>query len=92
VELQRNFVQTAAMQACIDTARGLLIATMDCDLQNDPKYIPSMVSELERRELDLLVGWRKNLKDGLFLRKIPSWCANYLIVRITGDPGGDEAV
>ena len=84
VELQRNFGQTAAMQAGIDTAQGRLIATMDGDLQNDPKDIPSMVSELERRELDLLVGWRKNRQDGLLLRKIPSWCANYLIGRITG--------
>jgi glycosyltransferase involved in cell wall biosynthesis len=84
VELQRNFGQTAAMQAGIDTAVGRLIATMDGDLQNDPKDIPSMVAELERRELDLLVGWRKNRQDGLFLRKIPSWCANYLIGRITG--------
>ncbi|MDE1994578.1 MAG: glycosyltransferase family 2 protein, partial [Rhizobiaceae bacterium] len=84
VELQRNFGQTAAMQAGIDAATGRLIATMDGDLQNDPKDIPSMVEELERRQLDLLVGWRKNRQDGLFLRKIPSWCANYLIGRITG--------
>ncbi|CAN7648322.1 glycosyltransferase family 2 protein [Rhizobium sp. LjRoot30] len=84
VELQRNFGQTAAMQAGIDTARGRLIATLDGDLQNDPKDIPSMVEALEARELDLLVGWRKNRQDGLFLRKIPSWCANYLIGRITG--------
>ncbi|MDM9629125.1 glycosyltransferase family 2 protein [Rhizobium sp. S152] len=84
VALQRNFGQTAAMQAGIDTAAGRLIATMDGDLQNDPKDIPAMVRELERRELDLLVGWRKNRQDGLLLRKIPSWCANYLIGRITG--------
>ncbi|KAA0698142.1 glycosyltransferase [Neorhizobium sp. P12A] len=84
IELQRNFGQTAAMQAGIDAATGRLIATMDGDLQNDPKDIPSMVAELERRELDLLVGWRQNRQDGLFLRKIPSWCANYLIGRITG--------
>jgi len=84
VELQRNFGQTAAMQAGIDAATGRLIATMDGDLQNDPKDIPSMVAELERRQLDLLVGWRKNRQDGLLLRKIPSWCANYLIGRITG--------
>lgn len=84
VELQRNFGQTAAMQAGIDTASGRLIATMDGDLQNDPKDIPAMVAELERRQLDLLVGWRKNRQDGLLLRKIPSWCANYLIGRITG--------
>ncbi len=84
VELQRNFGQTAAMQAGIDTAAGRLIATMDGDLQNDPKDIPAMVVELERRELDLLVGWRQNRQDGLLLRKIPSWCANYLIGRTTG--------
>ncbi len=84
VALQRNFGQTAAMQAGIDTAQGRLIATLDGDLQNDPKDIPAMVAALEERELDLLVGWRKNRQDGLFLRKIPSWCANALIGRITG--------
>jgi glycosyltransferase involved in cell wall biosynthesis len=84
VELQRNFGQTAAMQAGIDLASGRLIATLDGDLQNDPRDIPAMVKAIEERELDLLVGWRKNRQDGLFLRKIPSWCANYLIGKITG--------
>ncbi len=84
VALQRNFGQTAAMQAGINQAQGRLIATLDGDLQNDPKDIPAMVSELERRELDLLVGWRKNRQDGLLLRKIPSFIANRLIGRITG--------
>lgn len=84
VALQRNFGQTAAMQAGINQANGRLIATLDGDLQNDPKDIPGMVSELERRELDLLVGWRKNRQDGLLLRKVPSFIANRLIGRITG--------
>jgi glycosyltransferase involved in cell wall biosynthesis len=82
--LQRNFGQTAAMQAGITQARGRLIATLDGDLQNDPKDVPQMVAELERRELDLLVGWRKNRQDGLLLRKVPSFIANRLIGRITG--------
>lgn len=84
VALQRNFGQTAAMQAGINQAQGRLIATLDGDLQNDPKDIPTMVAELERRELDLLVGWRKNRQDGLLLRKVPSFIANRLIGRITG--------
>jgi glycosyltransferase involved in cell wall biosynthesis len=84
VALQRNFGQTAAMQAGITHAQGRLIATLDGDLQNDPKDIPSMVAELERRELDLLVGWRKNRQDGLLMRKVPSFIANRLIGRITG--------
>ncbi len=84
VSLQRNFGQTAAMQAGIDAARGLLIATLDGDLQNDPADIPKMVEHLRVHDLDLLVGRRKKRQDGVFLRLIPSWIANRLIARTTG--------
>jgi glycosyltransferase involved in cell wall biosynthesis len=84
VELMRNFKQTAAMQAGIDAARGDVIVTLDGDLQNDPKDIPRMVGRLLNEDLDLVSGWRKNRKDGLVLRKIPSRIANRLIARITG--------
>ncbi|MEQ6340612.1 MAG: glycosyltransferase family 2 protein [Gammaproteobacteria bacterium] len=83
VNLQRNFGQTAAMQAGIDAARGDVIAMMDGDLQNDPIDIPRMVDRLLDEDLDLVAGWRKNRKDGLWLRKIPSRIANRLIRRIT---------
>jgi glycosyltransferase involved in cell wall biosynthesis len=84
VELMRNFRQTAAMQAGIDAARGDVIVTLDGDLQNDPADIPRMVGRLLNEDLDMVAGWRKNRKDGLFLRKIPSRIANRLIARITG--------
>ena len=48
LRLQRNFGQTAAMQAGIDAARGRLIATLDGDLQNDPADIPRMVNTSKR--------------------------------------------
>ena len=84
LELQRNFGQTAAMQAGIDAARGEVIVTMDGDLQNDPIDIPRMVARLLTDDLDLLSGWRKNRQDKLLLRKIPSRMANWLIGNITG--------
>lgn len=84
VQLQRNFGQTAAMQAGIDTAQGEIIVTLDGDLQNDPADIPRMIDHLQERDLDLLVGWRAKRKDKLVMRKIPSWIANWLIGRITG--------
>ncbi|MDR9498476.1 MAG: glycosyltransferase family 2 protein [Hydrogenovibrio sp.] len=84
IHLQRNFGQTAAMQAGIDAARGEVIVTLDGDLQNDPVDIPRMVRRLIRDDLDLVAGWRKNRKDGLWLRKIPSRIANRLIGKITG--------
>jgi glycosyltransferase involved in cell wall biosynthesis len=82
VQLQRNFGQTAAMQAGIDAARGDVIATLDGDLQNDPADIPQMVKRLLDEDLDLVAGWRQNRQDNL-LRKIPSRIANRLIRRIT---------
>jgi glycosyltransferase involved in cell wall biosynthesis len=84
VELRRNFGQTAATQAGLDAATGDLIATLDGDLQNDPADILPMAHRLLAEDLDLLAGWRKNRKDGLFLRKVPSFLANRLIGSVTG--------
>jgi glycosyltransferase involved in cell wall biosynthesis len=82
--LQRNFGQTAAMQAGLDAARGDIIVTLDGDLQNDPADIPNLVNYLLSHELDLVAGWRKKRQDNLWLRKIPSQVANRLIAAITG--------
>jgi glycosyltransferase involved in cell wall biosynthesis len=84
VILRRNFGQTAAMQAGIDIAEGNIIATMDGDLQNNPHDIVRMVRRLLDEDLDLLVGWRRERQDNLWFRKVPSWCANRLIVAVTG--------
>lgn len=82
--LTRNFRQTAAMQAGIDAARGDVIATLDGDLQNDPRDIPRLVARLLADDLDLVAGWRRERQDGLLLRKLPSRLANGLIRRATG--------
>lgn len=84
INLQKNYGQTAAMQSGIDAARGSVIVTLDGDLQNDPHDIPRMVKRLIEDDLDLVAGWRKNRKDDLWLRKIPSRIANKLIARTTG--------
>ena len=83
LRLLRNFRQTAAMQAGIDTARGDVIVTMDGDLQNDPQDIPLLVAKLLNGPFDLVAGWRQNRQDGFALRKFPSMLANRLIRRVT---------
>ncbi|MBI5498547.1 MAG: glycosyltransferase family 2 protein [Deltaproteobacteria bacterium] len=84
VFFRRNFGQTAAFDAGFKHARGRLLATMDADLQNDPKDIPLMLARLEKEGHDVVVGWRRNRKDGMVLRKVPSWIANAFIRRVTG--------
>jgi len=84
IRLLRNFKQTAAMQAGIDAARGDVIVTMDGDLQNDPRDIPTLVQKLLSENLDMVAGWRQHRQDGLWLRKIPSKLANRLIRNVSG--------
>jgi glycosyltransferase involved in cell wall biosynthesis len=82
INLQRNFGQTAAMQAGIDAARGDVIVTLDGDLQNDATDIPYLVKRLLEEDLDLVSGWRQSRQD-YFLRRILSNAANLLIRNIT---------
>ncbi len=83
VQLSSNFGQTAALNAGFANARGEIIITMDGDLQNDPADIPAFVAKI-REGYDLVIGWRKKRKDDLFLRKIPSQIANWLVRKVSG--------
>lgn len=85
ITLLRNFGQTAAVMAGIDHATGDIIITMDGDQQNDPRDIPLLLAKLEEG-FDVVSGWRKNRKDRILTRKLPSFVANRLISWISGVP------
>ena len=85
VALRRNYGQTAAMAAGIDAARGKVLIPMDADLQNDPADIVRLLDKLNEG-YDVVSGWRKNRKDKMVTRKIPSMIANRLISWIGGVP------
>jgi dolichol-phosphate mannosyltransferase len=85
VALRRNYGQTAAMAAGIDAARGRVLIPMDADLQNDPADIKRLLQKLDEG-YDVVSGWRKNRKDKMITRKIPSVIANRLISWIGGVP------
>jgi glycosyltransferase involved in cell wall biosynthesis len=84
VELRKNYGQSTAMTAGIDHANAKYIAMIDGDLQNDPTDIPSMLQLAKKEDWDVVAGNRKNRKDGMMLRKVPSRIANALIRRMTG--------
>jgi glycosyltransferase involved in cell wall biosynthesis len=84
VALKKNYGQSLALMAGIDHAQGEYVATMDGDLQNDPSDIANMLRIAEEGGYDMVAGNRANRKDGMFLRKIPSRIANYIIRRSTG--------
>lgn len=84
VNLRGNFGQTAAMDAGIKAAAGFYLATLDGDGQNDPADIPNLIAELEKNDLDVVSGWRKNRKD-TFMKKLSSKCAAYVRKRLIND-------
>jgi len=85
IALRRNYGQTAAMAAGIDAAKGKVLIPMDADLQNDPADIARLLHKLDEG-YDVVSGWRKNRKDKMVTRKIPSMLANRLISWIGGVP------
>jgi len=84
VELRRNYGQTPALQAGLDSAQGDVFITMDADLQHFPEEIPQFLSKLEEGH-DLVCGWRHQRQEGV-VRRWPSRVANSMIERISGVP------
>jgi glycosyltransferase involved in cell wall biosynthesis len=89
LRLRRNAGQTQAMVAGIEHARGRVIVTMDGDLQNDPRDIPTFLAKIEEG-FDLVVGWRHKRQDPFWSRRFPSIIANWLIGKVTGVPIKDN--
>ncbi len=89
IKFRSNYGQTAAMAAGFRAAQGETIISMDGDLQNDPADIPLLLAKLNEG-YDLVCGWRKDRKDKVISRKIPSVVANRLIQMVTGIPIHDN--
>lgn len=78
VRFRRNFGQTAGLAAAIDHSTGDILIPMDADLQNDPADIPRLLAKLDDG-FDVVSGWRRDRKDRMVSRRIPSMIANRLI-------------
>ncbi len=82
VKLRRNFGQTSALAAGFDHTRGEYVIAMDGDLQHDPADIPQFLEKLGEG-YDIVSGWRKRRVDNLWLRRIPSRIANWLMAKLS---------
>lgn len=73
VRFERNFGQTAAIQAGTRHARAPVCVTLDGDCQNDPADIAKLMEAKQRA--DIVMGWRKHRADNAW-RHIQSRVAN----------------
>lgn len=83
ISLQRNYGKSSALQAGFEKATGAYIATMDADLQDDPREIPLMLQQLKEKQLDLVSGWKKERHDPLS-KTVPSRFFNKVTSMVTG--------
>lgn len=79
---KKNCGETAAGAAGLKEARGKVVVTIDADLQNDPKDIPTMLEYL--KEYDMVTGWRQK-RDDSWVKRITSKIANSIRNRLSGE-------
>lgn len=73
VRLSRNFGQHPAITAALQHARGDYVVVMDCDLQDDPSYIPALYDKCRAgfdvvfaRRRERRFGWWKNFSARMY--------------------------
>lgn len=86
VALDGNHGLSTAMDAGFKAARGELVATLDTDLQNDPRDLPRLLAALE--DADAAVGVRVRRRDSL-LKRLTSRVGNAARNRLTGEDIAD---
>jgi glycosyltransferase involved in cell wall biosynthesis len=64
VRLARNGGESAATEAGLRRARGEIVVTMDCDLQNAPADIPALLAPVRNGEADCACGYRSERTAG----------------------------
>jgi len=82
IRFRRNFGKAAALSAGFADARGERIMTLDADLQDDPREIPSFLAEMEK-DLDVVSGWKK-IRHDPWHKVLPSRVFNWMVSRLTG--------
>lgn len=84
IALPHNSGQSTALAAGFGSARGTLVATIDGDLQYDPREIPALVQAISESEADAVVGYRVGRRDSRW-KRVQSVIANRTRDFITAD-------
>jgi len=90
LSLRRRSGQTAALDAGLRAARGRFVATLDADLQNDPRDIARLLPRVVSGQWDMVNGWRRDRRDP-WLRRVSTRIANGVRNWLTREQINDSA-
>ena len=82
IRFRRNYGKSAALSAGFYASQGMIIVTMDADLQDDPAEIPNLVKKI-KEGYDLVSGWKKKRHDPI-TKTIPSRFFNFITSLASG--------
>ncbi len=82
IRFRRNYGKSAALSVGFSMAQGMVVITMDADLQDDPNEIPKLMAKL-REGYDLVTGWKKKRHDPIS-KTIPSKFFNFVTSMTSG--------
>lgn len=63
IKFRRNYGKSAALNIAFAKASGVVVITMDADLQDSPDEIPALYSMITKEGFDLVSGWKKKRYD-----------------------------
>lgn len=72
LKFRRNYGKSAALNKGFEKAAGLVVITMDADLQDSPDEIPELYRMITEEGFDLVSGWKKKRYDSKLGKNIPS--------------------
>lgn len=82
IQLRQNYGKSTALEVGFEFSTGETIITMDADLQDDPRDIPSFLEKISEG-FDLVSGWRIERQDTC-LKKLSSLVFNKTTSFLTG--------
>lgn len=82
IQFNRNYGKSAALSVGFKHTTGDIVITMDADLQDDPKEIPSLLDKINEG-YDLVSGWKK-IRHDPFIKRTTSRIFNFVTSLTTG--------
>ena len=83
IRFNRNYGKSAALNAGFKQAAGVVVITLDADLQDSPDEIPELYRMVTEKGYDLVSGWKKKRRDPIS-KRWPSRFFNFVTRKISG--------
>ena len=83
IKFRRNYGKSPALFCGFERAQGLVVITMDADLQDSPDEIPELYRMITEEGYDLVSGWKQKRYDPLS-KTIPTKLFNATARKVSG--------